>query len=153
MDNHCTGLCRRKAGHINSKKAIFPNLVSMESAERDEHAHRNFFYGHSDHVQDIKTSVLYVNGKPSLVTLDYVMDVTGVTRDETDSDISKKGRVEGTTRGNFRLSYFPHRVKVFSELLKESFGEGSVHCVYGDFKPPGVVNDPAFYVHVIQKPS
>lgn len=52
----------------------------------------------SEHVQDIKTSVLYVNGKASLVTLDYVMDVGDAKRCETDSEIAKKGRLEGQTR-------------------------------------------------------
>lgn len=112
----------------------------------------NIYYN-SDHVQDIKTSVLYVSGKASLVTLDYVMDVTDASRDDTDSNISKKGRVQGESRSNFRLSYFPHRVKKFTELLKEAFGKGAIHTVYGDFKPLEVIADPAFFIHVIQKPS
>ncbi|XP_064118842.1 glycine N-methyltransferase-like [Macrobrachium nipponense] len=112
----------------------------------------NIYYN-SDHIQDIKTSVLYVNGKASLVTLDYVMDVTTASRDETDSEIAKKGRVEDYTRGNFRLSYFPHRVKRFTELLNEAFGKGCRHRAYGDFKSIEEADNPAFYIHVVQKPS
>lgn len=111
----------------------------------------NIYYN-SDHVQDIKTSVLYVNGKASLVTLDYVMDVSDQSRCETDSEIAKKGRLDGTTKSNFRLSYYPHRVARFTELLKESFGENAKHQVYGDFKLLDKVDDPAFFIHVIQKP-
>ncbi|XP_071542525.1 glycine N-methyltransferase isoform X1 [Panulirus ornatus] len=113
---------------------------------------RNIYYN-SDHVQDIKTSVLYVNGKPSLVTLDYEMTVADAARDETDSEISKKGRIEGPTRTNFRLSYYPHLVAKFGELLMEAFGEKAKHCVYGDFKSTGEVKDPAFYIHVVEKPA
>lgn len=58
-----------------------------------------FFHPQSQHVLDIKTSVLYVNGQASLVTLDYLMDTGGAqARDDTDSDIAKKGRIEGQIR-------------------------------------------------------
>ena len=33
------------------------------------------FYLQSKHINGIKTSVLYVNNKPNLITLDYTMDV------------------------------------------------------------------------------
>ncbi|XP_063607648.1 glycine N-methyltransferase-like [Penaeus indicus] len=112
----------------------------------------NIYYN-SEHVQDIKTSVLYVNGKASLVTLDYVMDVGEAKRCETDSEIAKKGRLEGQTRSNFRLSYYPHRVARFGEILMEGFGAGAKHQVYGDFKPVGEIEDPAFYIHIISKKS
>lgn len=53
----------------------------------------------SEHIVDIKTSVLYVNGMPSLVTLDYLMDIDGAQkRCNTDSEVAKKGRVEGQDR-------------------------------------------------------
>ena len=54
---------------------------------------------------------------------------------------------------NFRLSYYPHRVKIFANLLKEAFGADSKHQVYGDFKQIGEVANPGFYIHVIEKPS
>lgn len=54
---------------------------------------------------------------------------------------------------NFRLSYYPHRVERFGSLLQETFGEGSTHTVYGDFRPLGEVADPAFYIHVVEKPA
>ncbi|XP_076061131.1 glycine N-methyltransferase isoform X2 [Oratosquilla oratoria] len=117
----------------------------------------NIYYN-SSHVKDIKTSVLYVNGKASLVTLDYDMDVTEIhtTRDETDSEISKKGRLQEakqtSSQTNFRLSYYPHRVAKFTELLKESFGPNAKHQVFGDFKPVTDPYEPAFFVHVVEKP-
>ncbi|KAK3882098.1 hypothetical protein Pcinc_013505 [Petrolisthes cinctipes] len=113
----------------------------------------NNIYYNSDHIQDIKTSVLYVNGRPSLVTLDYQMDVSDATRDDTDSEVAKKGRTEGEGKSNFRLSYYPHRVERFGSLLRETFGEGATHTVYGDFVPLGEVADPAFYIHVVEKPA
>ncbi|KAG7177391.1 glycine N-methyltransferase-like [Homarus americanus] len=125
----------------------YDNIIDSGSAPS-----HNIYYN-SEHIQDIKTSVLYVNGKPSLVTLDYLMDVKIASRDDTDSGVSRKGRVEGPTKSNFRLSYFPHRVAKFGELLQEAFGERSEHCVYGDFKPIGEVKDPGFYIHVVVKPT
>ena len=41
---------------------------------------KNIYYN-SNHINDIKTSVLYVNNKPNLITLDYFMDV-----DKKDAD-------------------------------------------------------------------
>ena len=35
----------------------------------------NNIYYNSSHIKDIKTSVLYVNNKPNLITLDYFMNV------------------------------------------------------------------------------
>lgn len=53
---------------------------------------------------------------------------------------------------HFRLSYYPHRVSHFGDLLKEAFSEKCKHSVFGDFKPMGVVADPGFYIHVVEKP-
>merc|ERR1711915_932449 len=65
----------------------------------------NNIYYNSDHIRDIKTSVLYVNNKPNLITLDYFMDVD---KKYSDSD-------------QFRLSYYPHTLENFSALIKEAF--------------------------------
>jgi glycine N-methyltransferase len=51
----------------------------------------------------------------------------------------------------FRLSYYPHRVKDFTSLLKASFGEDTDHTVLGDFKPLGEIETPAYFIHIIQK--
>ncbi|MCL4140843.1 UNVERIFIED_CONTAM: hypothetical protein GTU68_065571 [Idotea baltica] len=113
----------------------------------------NIYYN-SEHIKDIKTSVLYVNGQPSLVTLDYHMEVDPqkVARDETDSVVNKKGRLQtASPQNNFRLSYFPHLVSKFGDLIKAAFGARENYSVYGDFKPLGEVENPGFYVHVIQK--
>lgn len=115
----------------------------------------NNIYYNSNHIESIKTSVLYQEGSPKLITLDYRMKIDNVQDDkcDTDSKISKKGRHQNITSGNFRLSYFPHQLKTFSSLLDSVFGPGAEHKVYGDFKPVEEITDPAFFIHVIKKPS
>jgi glycine N-methyltransferase len=39
---------------------------------------KNNIYYNSEHIVDIKTSVLYVNNEPSLITLDYEMDASSI---------------------------------------------------------------------------
>lgn len=82
---------------------------------------------------DIKTSVLYVGGKPSLITLDYVIRMNNENNE-------------------FRLSYYPHKLNVFSQILRECFGQRmSQHQIYGDFKHLNDYTNPAFYIHVVEK--
>jgi len=102
---------------------------------------KNIYYN-SHHIKDVKTSVLYVNNQPNLVTLDYEMDVSSIYGNRADYDASMN---------HFRLSYYPHRVKQFKNLLKRSFGSLSEHQLYADFKPAGEVPNPAFYIHIIEK--
>ncbi|XP_055607397.1 glycine N-methyltransferase-like [Uranotaenia lowii] len=90
-------------------------------------------YYNSSHTTDIKTSVLYVASKPALVTLDYIIS-TG------SGDASE-----------FRLSYYPHKLRVFEEILKDIFKGAKSHEIFGDFKPLTKVTHPAFYIHVVQK--
>jgi len=97
---------------------------------------KNIYYN-SKHIQGIKTSVLYVNNKPNMITLDYNMDVSEIFPDDRYS--------------HFRLSYYPHRLEAFTTLLKSVFGDNSKHSVYGDFKPLEDEPDPAFFIHVIEK--
>lgn len=75
---------------------------------------------------------MYVEGKPYLVTLDYLID--------TGDDISE-----------FRLSYYPHKLEVFRKMLQDIFGPASKHQIYGDFKELNEIQTPGFYVHVIEK--
>jgi len=96
---------------------------------------KNIYYN-SSHIQDIKTSVLYVNNKPNLITLDYFMEVDN----------------KNTDNNHFRLSYYPHTLKNFTAMLKEAFGANAKHTVFADFKPLAEVQDPSFYIHVIEKP-
>ncbi|XP_056648913.1 glycine N-methyltransferase [Diorhabda sublineata] len=103
-------------------------------------------YYNSPHTTDIKTSVLYVAGKPALVTLDYLID-TSLLEDE------KKDYVIGDSISEFRLSYYPHRLKVFKEMLQKSFGENSEYQIFGDFKQLDEIDVPNFYIHVVQKSS
>lgn len=72
--------------------------------------------------------------KPTLVTLDYQIS--------TGSDVSE-----------FRLSYYPHKLRIFEEILQTIFKRAKSHEIYGDFKPLTGVSNPAFYIHVVQKAS
>ncbi|XP_076324770.1 glycine N-methyltransferase [Tachypleus tridentatus] len=114
----------------------------------------NIYYN-SKHIKSIQTSVLFQNSKPTLVTLDYTMDISELENkfDSTDSAITKKGRYSGVTVDHFRLSYYPHRLEPFSNMLREIFGQDSKHDVYGDFKSMDKCENeaPAFYIHIIQK--
>ena len=51
----------------------------------------------------------------------------------------------------FRLSYYPHELQKFTDILKEIFGSYSEHQLFGDFKDLSVVKNPAFYIHLIEK--
>jgi len=59
-------------------------------------------YYNSKHTSDIKTSVLYIEGKPYLITLDYLINIG--------DDISE-----------FRLSYYPHKLEVFKKKCYKTF--------------------------------
>jgi len=111
---------------------------------------QNVYYN-SEYVTDIKVSNLFVNNKPTMVTLDYEMDMTPYFESLSDTE-RKKMRCEdlnGTHK--FRLSYYPHRLELFTGLLKEIFGETANHERYGDFESLGDIENPAYYIHVIQK--
>ncbi|CAN8000368.1 unnamed protein product [Ixodes hexagonus] len=110
-------------------------------------------YYNSKYIRDIHTSVMYVDRKPSMVMLDYVMDISSLDSkfDNTDSEYSKKGRLSGEPVNNFRLSYYPHRLAEFSRILKDVFGEEAKQEIYGDFKPLDDSYVPAFYIHILQK--
>lgn len=96
---------------------------------------------------DIKTSVLYVSGKPAMVTLDYMIDTSeAFTKDECDLIYDEKAISE------FRLSYYPYRLQRFKDMLLEAFGTNADHKIYGDFKPLDMIDVPGFYIHLIEKP-
>ena len=54
---------------------------------------------------------------------------------------------------HFRLSYYPHRLRDFSSLLTCTFGPEAKHSVFADFKSLEDEDNPAFYIHVIEKPK
>lgn len=91
-------------------------------------------YYNSSHTADIKTSVLYVASKPTLVTMDYVIST---------------GRAGETSE--FRLSYYPHKLAVFEDIVRTIFKGHSAYEKYGDFKTMDKVTNPAFIIHVVQK--
>lgn len=99
-------------------------------------------YYNSQHMTDIKASVLFVAGKPAIVTLDYLITLDDLEDTDNPEHVSE-----------FRLSYYPHRLSVFSSMLDEAFGHQSKHTIYGDFKPLDNVTNPGFYIHVMEKQS
>ncbi|XP_012284802.1 glycine N-methyltransferase [Orussus abietinus] len=94
-------------------------------------------YYNSKHMTDIKTSVLYVCGKPTIVTLDYMIS------------LDNQGNVDVS---EFRLSYYPHRLNVFRNMISQAFDFRAKHTIYGDFKPLDEIQSPGFYIHVLEKP-
>ncbi|XP_041973196.1 glycine N-methyltransferase [Aricia agestis] len=94
-------------------------------------------YYNSKYPVDMKTSVLVVQGKPELVALDYCI---GATNDGAISEYSE-----------FRLCYYPHRLEKFTQMLDEAFDNKAKHSIYADFKPLSQVENPAYYIHVMQK--
>ena len=117
---------------------------------------KNIYYN-SQNIKSIKTQIIYEDNKPRQIVLDYKMDVEG--------------------DGDFVLSYQPWTLAEFSSLLKVMsllvklfihkristsplkttfqgiFGSGAAHTTYADFFKLSEVVDPAFYIHVIEKPG
>ncbi|XP_043252111.1 glycine N-methyltransferase [Colletes gigas] len=98
-------------------------------------------YYNSQHMTTIKASVLFVSGKPAIVTLDYMITLEDAEADENQEHVSE-----------FRLSYYPHRLKVFTDMVDEAFHYRAKHVIYGDFKALDEVKHPGFYIHVMEKP-
>jgi len=99
-------------------------------------------YYNNHHLKKIETSVIYKNGQPSLITLDYLVSLNDyeVGPETSENEISE-----------FRLSYHPHVLEGFTTLLDEAFPRQVKHDIYGDFKPLDQIQDPGYYIHVIQK--
>lgn len=153
-------------GDLRNQKLAFKNFKDMlkpggilvidhrnydEILETGTVPAKNIYYN-SNFITDMKVSNLYVNGRPTLTTLDYVMDISMMDKYE-DQGINKWNRIQPQDVGvhKFRLSYYPHRVSEFSKTLKEIFGDDAKHTIYGDFKPHGEVQAPAYFIHIIEK--
>ncbi|EDV21746.1 uncharacterized protein TRIADDRAFT_59780 [Trichoplax adhaerens] len=113
---------------------------------------KNIYYNSKDsNLKDIKTSVLHVNGKPTMVTLDYIIATEDAACDAGEAYQSDKKEPDNS---KFRLSYYPHLVDNFTELLQNTFGSNAKHEIFGDFKSykKDSGKPPLFFIHVIQKP-
>lgn len=64
-----------------------------------------------------------------------------------------EGEEEEEQVSEFRLSYYPHRLNVFKDMLDEAFHYRAKHTIYGDFKPLEEIKNPGFYIHVMEKPE
>jgi len=134
-------------GDLRDHKKCFKNFASMlkpggvliidhrnyDYILKHGRAPKKNIYYNSKHIRDIRTQVIYENNAPKQITLKYNMDV------EED--------------GDFILSYQPHTLKSFTGLLKEAFGNEAKHTIYADFKRLEDEPEPAFYIHVIEKPA
>jgi len=143
-------------GDLRDHKKCFKNFAAMVKPggifiidhrnydyilENGKAPKKNIYYN-SKHIKDIKTTVMYENNKPMQITLNYTMDVQ---KDDFQKAVSEEDN-------KFTLSYYPHRLANFTKLLKGAFGESAKHTIYADFKPLNQEEDPAFYIHVIEKP-
>lgn len=112
---------------------------------------KNVYYN-SQHIKSIKCSNLYVNGKPTMVTMDYILEVPPLQHEQLKASSMKEEEQSCQhMEHHFRLSYYPHRLQEFTVLLQEIFGKNAQHAIFGDFKPLGKIEAPAYYIHVIQK--
>lgn len=111
---------------------------------------KNIYYQSTSKVE-VKTSVLMVDGKYNMVTLDYCMhpDEAAEMNGETVQKVSKPHAPEDPSK--FRLSYFPHLLQNFTKLLQTVFGDDTEHTVLADFMPLEVQDNPAYYIHIIKR--
>ncbi|XP_072024500.1 glycine N-methyltransferase-like [Amphiura filiformis] len=121
---------------------------------------KNIYY-HGSSIKDITTSVTYVDAKPATITLDYFLDTSlAPEHNNNNNKVVQNGGspprhkdkdVEEDTIFRFQLTYYPHRLNSFTSLLYECFDNHITHTVYGDYKPKGEVETPAYYIHVVEK--
>lgn len=102
---------------------------------------KNIYY-QSDLKQEIDTSVLWVNNRPTMVTLDYTLEIP-----------QAEGSRKAPETSKFRLSYYPHRLESFKEILNAAFFEKCKQKIFGDFKQytAGQKEAPCYFIHVIEK--
>uniref|UniRef100_A0A1A9W732 Glycine N-methyltransferase n=1 Tax=Glossina brevipalpis TaxID=37001 RepID=A0A1A9W732_9MUSC len=118
--------CLRPGGMLLIDHRNYDNILETGSTPAKS------LYYNTSHTADIKTSVLFYCGKPAMVTMDYLIEANNLTSE-------------------FRLSYYPHELKRFTEILKEIFGSKAKHQLFGDFKNLNEIKNPAFYIHLIEK--
>lgn len=83
-----------------------------------------------------------------MLTLDYRVDINALEEKQ------KKGKRISQMTGtpDFRLSYYPHRLKEFTAMLDEAVPNAK-HTILSDFQPSDHVENPGFYIHVMEKPN
>lgn len=130
-------------------------------------APKHNIYYNSNCIEDITTSVKYVDGKPGEVQLDYHIDTAMAKMEHKRRQSVMTTNINGSyTQGKvykdhlahieegvykFSLTYYPHRLNAFTGLINECFGDNITHTVYGDYKPQGEIETPAYFIHVIEK--
>ncbi|XP_063902810.1 glycine N-methyltransferase-like [Zophobas morio] len=101
-------------------------------------------YYEDSSITNITTSVLSVMGKPALVIRDYVV--------ETDKNNGNSVKADNSdTKVDLRLIFYPHMMRDFRNMLMEFFGKNAIYHTLGDFKNLDEVENPTFYIHIVEK--
>eukprot|EP00112_Aurelia_sp_Birch-Aquarium-sp1_P020212 Seg5158.3 transcript_id=Seg5158.3/GoldUCD/mRNA.D3Y31 product="Glycine N-methyltransferase" protein_id=Seg5158.3/GoldUCD/D3Y31 len=141
--------CLKKGGILLIDHRNYDHIVSGGTPPM-----RNIYYDSQAPV-NVKTSVLLVDGKFSLVTLDYhlIKDEKIENGESCDAEPAPKKMKEEApaSQEKFRLSYYPHLLKNFNGLLEKVFGKEAKHTILGDFEPIDQVENPAYYIHIIER--
>ena len=77
-----------------------------------------------------------------MIVLDYLVN---------SNDDLKNGDQTTNQMSEFRLSYHPHMLESFKDLVSQAFPKQIKYEIYGDFKKLDEIEDPGFYIHVVQK--
>lgn len=93
---------------------------------------KNIYYNSS--VYKVVTQIISEDNKAKEIVLNYRMN---------------KGDGED---GDFKLHCQPYLLEEFTGLLKGVFGTKAIYKVFGDFEELSAKPDPAFYIHMIQRP-
>jgi len=115
---------------------------------------KNIYYQSKAKV-DVKTSVLMVDGRYHMVTLDYCMYPSDEEEEEEVTTPMKRKKPvaddSSVDPSKFRLSYYPHLLEGFNKLVTKVFGDDAIHTILADFEPFDAVENPAYYIHICQK--
>ena len=109
------------------------------------------YYQGGDRIHSLKTELEKgEEGKVTQITLRYEIDMRGHTRGDEEMRATQSG--EQIPVCAFTLTYFPHLLGKFLELLSGVFGKGADHVVLEDFKEVLVrVETPSYFIHLIRK--
>ncbi|KAJ3640373.1 hypothetical protein Zmor_003675 [Zophobas morio] len=95
-------------------------------------------------ITNITTSVLSVMGKPGLIIRDYIVDA--------DKNNQNNGKmIKSDSKTELRLMFYPHTMTSFRNMLMEIFGKQSTYSTLGDFQNLNEIENPTFYIHVVEK--
>ena len=109
------------------------------------------YYQGGDRIHKITTSLSYKGGVCNEVSLEYEIDTTGHS-DDASHEMRTKQDGSQIPVSTFTLSYYPHKIAQFVQLLKSVFGDDADHTLMRDYRT--VVEEgyvPSYFIHVIKK--